>query len=182
MELLCAALKANGSLLARTLSYEGATFELRKVTTDDRGREQYDRLARVTSFLTEAFRALCHPDDKRAWEGIFWGAHQRVFRSMVLCAKVRAVVGITEQALKDGKCVVLGLQSTGCVPPATRRLRPSAFSHPRGRRQHFVHPNSLETKQLTSEPERTGAPAAAALSRRSFPATLRQIPSMRRCV
>jgi hypothetical protein len=43
----------------------------------------------------------------------FWAAHQRFFRHMCMAAKVPAAVRMAEKALADGKCVVIGLQSTG---------------------------------------------------------------------
>lgn len=38
---------------------------------------------------------------------------QRFFRYMCMSAKVPAAVRLSKQALVDGKCVVIGLQSTG---------------------------------------------------------------------
>lgn len=43
----------------------------------------------------------------------FWAAHQRFFRHMCMAAKVPAAVRMAEDALANGKCVVIGLQSTG---------------------------------------------------------------------
>lgn len=43
----------------------------------------------------------------------FWGAHQRFFRCLCLWVKVERVVALTKAAIADGKCVVIGLQSTG---------------------------------------------------------------------
>jgi len=43
----------------------------------------------------------------------FWGAHQRCFRSMCVALKVPAAVALAEAALAEGKCCVIGLQSTG---------------------------------------------------------------------
>lgn len=43
----------------------------------------------------------------------FWAAHQRFFRHMCMAAKVPSAVRMAEDALSNGKCVVIGLQSTG---------------------------------------------------------------------
>lgn len=43
----------------------------------------------------------------------FWAAHQRFFRHMCMAAKVPAAVRMAQNALASGKCVVIGLQSTG---------------------------------------------------------------------
>ena len=43
----------------------------------------------------------------------FWGAHQRFFKQMCMAIKVSAVVRIAQRARAEGKCVVIGLQTTG---------------------------------------------------------------------
>jgi len=43
----------------------------------------------------------------------FWAAHQRFFRHMCMAAKVPCVVKLAKEAIEAGKCVVIGLQSTG---------------------------------------------------------------------
>lgn len=43
----------------------------------------------------------------------FWAAHQRFFKYLCISAKVDACVRIALDAIKDQKCVVIGLQSTG---------------------------------------------------------------------
>ena len=43
----------------------------------------------------------------------FWAAHQRFFRHMCMAAKVPGAVRMSADALQTGRCVVIGLQSTG---------------------------------------------------------------------
>ena len=43
----------------------------------------------------------------------FWGAHQRSFKQLCMAIKVGAVVRIAQRARAEGKCVVIGLQTTG---------------------------------------------------------------------
>lgn len=43
----------------------------------------------------------------------FWAAHQRYFKYLCIASKVTHTVELAKQAIKDGKCVVIGLQSTG---------------------------------------------------------------------
>ena len=43
----------------------------------------------------------------------FWGQHQRFFMSLCAAMKVPIVVKVTQRALAQHKCVVIGLQSTG---------------------------------------------------------------------
>ena len=50
--------------------------------------------------------------DKRGVKA-YWGAHQRFFRQLITALKVPHVVAQCRQALEDGHCAVIGLQSTG---------------------------------------------------------------------
>ena len=43
----------------------------------------------------------------------FWGAHQRFFKDLCVASKVPAALQVARASLKDKKCVVIGLQSTG---------------------------------------------------------------------
>lgn len=43
----------------------------------------------------------------------FWCAHQRFFKYLCISSKVSYAVKVAKQAVKDGKCVVIGLQTTG---------------------------------------------------------------------
>ena len=45
--------------------------------------------------------------------GILWGAHQRFFGQMVMAAKVPHIVDLVKMSVAEGKCCVIGLQSTG---------------------------------------------------------------------
>ena len=44
---------------------------------------------------------------------VYWSSHQRFFRYLCVSAKVKKTVSLAKNALKEGKCVVVGLQSTG---------------------------------------------------------------------
>ena len=43
----------------------------------------------------------------------YWGSHQAFFKTLCMSLKLDAVVRIAQEALADGKSVVIGLQSTG---------------------------------------------------------------------
>lgn len=43
----------------------------------------------------------------------FWAAHQRFFKYLCIASKVSHAVKVAKQAIADGKCAVIGLQSTG---------------------------------------------------------------------
>lgn len=49
---------------------------------------------------------------KNIW-GQFWSAHQRFFKYLCIASKVAHTVEVAKAAVADGKCAVIGLQSTG---------------------------------------------------------------------
>lgn len=50
---------------------------------------------------------------KKTMWGQFWSAHQRFFKYLCIASKVNHAVKVAREAIKYGKCVVIGLQSTG---------------------------------------------------------------------
>jgi len=44
---------------------------------------------------------------------VYWSSHQRFFRYLCVSAKVKKTISLAKNALSEGKCVVVGLQSTG---------------------------------------------------------------------
>uniref|UniRef100_A0A8D0A8Q1 Protein strawberry notch homolog 1 n=1 Tax=Sander lucioperca TaxID=283035 RepID=A0A8D0A8Q1_SANLU len=50
---------------------------------------------------------------KKSMWGQFWSAHQRFFKYLCIASKVRRVVQLAREEVQNGKCVVIGLQSTG---------------------------------------------------------------------
>ena len=118
MELLASDLKSRGAYLARTLSYEGATFDTEKVPLDDSQKSTIDECADYWFTLLQCLEqaaSIAHLDTKAAKQllMLYWGGHLRFFQQLVLGLKVDAVVKLTEESLAAGKCCVIGLQSTG---------------------------------------------------------------------
>lgn len=58
--------------------------------------------------LQEADRVI-----RRSMWGQFWTAHQRYFKYVCIAAKVSHAVKVAKEAIADGNCAVIGLQSTG---------------------------------------------------------------------
>lgn len=50
---------------------------------------------------------------RRSMWAQFWTAHQRYFKYLCIAAKVSHAVKVAKEAVADGKCAVIGLQSTG---------------------------------------------------------------------
>ena len=109
LELAAMSLKSAGAYLGRTLSYEGADFDLVKVDLEPQFKIMYDRSTAIWMGLYKIFSEL----GTSRWAIKYWGAHQRFFKSMLMAGKVSSITDMAQKALEDGMCVVIGLQSTG---------------------------------------------------------------------
>ncbi|KHN35773.1 Protein strawberry notch like 1 [Glycine soja] len=117
LELVAMDMKARGMYLCRTLSYEGAEFEVIEAPLEDKMMEMYKKAAEFWAELrVELLSASAFLNDKpnssQLWR-LYWASHQRFFRHMCMSAKVPAAVRLAHKALVEEKCVVIGLQSTG---------------------------------------------------------------------
>ncbi|KAG7349049.1 RNA methylase [Nitzschia inconspicua] len=121
MELLALELKTRGCFLARTLSWEGAEFETEEVPLDRQQQRVYNNcvafFVRCKHEIDEAFRTVGDiwpgPHKSQIWR-TYWAAHQRFFKELAICAKVPFIANdALKQINEHGRCVVIGLQSTG---------------------------------------------------------------------
>ncbi|CAL1409341.1 unnamed protein product [Linum trigynum] len=118
LELVAMDMKARGMYVCRTLSYKGAEFEVVEVALEPDMMEMYKKAAefwaelRVELLSASAFLVNDKPNSSQLWR-LYWSSHQRFFRHMCMSAKVPATVRLAKHALKEDKCVVIGLQSTG---------------------------------------------------------------------
>ena len=133
MEMCALHLKREGALLCRTLSYTGAAFDVVEATLSPEQIAQYDKAAqlwqilhtRCESKLAKMATIAEHSEDedgslarayreaRQSYHSSLWGGHQRFFRSLITGFKVPTLVTLARTALDEGKCVVIGLQSTG---------------------------------------------------------------------
>lgn len=118
MELVAVELKSRGAYVARQLSFKTSSFEIRVAPLDEVFVNLYDSCVEMWQKTFEYFQqaATFFSKDKRMSRHIwatFWAAHQKFFKYLCIGAKVPMVVEVAKQALIDGKCVVIGLQSTG---------------------------------------------------------------------
>jgi hypothetical protein len=104
----------------RQLSYDGAEFELRKIAIEANFQLQYSRAAAFWQMLDLILdhesvfaRFVGESGKKKPIGGLFWGAHQRFFKNMLMAAKVPSVAADAKEAILAGHSVVIGLQSTG---------------------------------------------------------------------
>ncbi|CEF63666.1 Protein strawberry notch homolog 2 [Strongyloides ratti] len=119
MELVAMDMKQRGLYLARQLSFRGVTFRVEEVALSNDFIYAYDESVKVWLDVRRYFQKALSvlSDDERVSQklvwGQFWAAHQRFFKYLCIAAKVQACVNIAKEALKNNKCVVIGLQSTG---------------------------------------------------------------------
>lgn len=118
MELVAVDLKMRGAYIARQLSFKTTSFNIHIANLDGQFVKLYDDCVALWSLALEHFNtAACLLGDKnkkmRSMWATFWAAHQRFFKYLCIGAKVPHVVEIAMKALEEGKCVVVGLQSTG---------------------------------------------------------------------
>lgn len=115
LELLALELKQQGMFMARTLSWEGAEFETQQVPLNKEQKVVYDQAVQwwttCQASIVQA-NVVLESSSKLIWP-TFWSAHQRFFKELAICAKVPYLCRDALQQVQQGRCVVIGLQSTG---------------------------------------------------------------------
>ncbi|CAM6105098.1 unnamed protein product [Calypogeia fissa] len=118
LELVAMDMKARGMYVCRTLSFKSAEFSIDEVELEPNMKKMYYF---ATQFWNELRCDLMvalegvqekRPHQNQLWR-MYWASHQRFFRHLCMSAKVPAAVRLAKEALTEGKCVVIGLQSTG---------------------------------------------------------------------
>ncbi|XP_020563107.1 protein strawberry notch homolog 1 isoform X3 [Oryzias latipes] len=118
MEIVAMDMKLRGMYIARQLSFTGVTFKIEEVPLSQRYIDMYNKSVRLWVHARERFQQAASLMDaeqrmKKSMWGQFWSAHQRFFKYLCIASKVRRVVQLTREEVHNGKCVVIGLQSTG---------------------------------------------------------------------
>ncbi|XP_063056556.1 si:ch73-63e15.2 isoform X3 [Engraulis encrasicolus] len=116
MEIVAMDMKVSGMYIARQLSFSGVSFRIEEIGLDQDFKLVYNKAAKLwaeaLSVFTQAADMLGLVSRKSLW-GQFWSSHQRFFKYLCIAAKVRRLVELAKTELEAGKCVVIGLQSTG---------------------------------------------------------------------
>ncbi|GAB4819275.1 hypothetical protein N2152v2_006321 [Parachlorella kessleri] len=110
LELAAMSMKATGTYLSRTLSYEGAEFGLAHIDVDPVFKVMYERASKFWQLLWQVVDTLQLGGRANSQ---FWGSHQRFFKLMLMAAKVPACARLALKSIEEGMAVVVGLQSTG---------------------------------------------------------------------
>ncbi|XP_041862042.1 protein strawberry notch homolog 2 isoform X2 [Melanotaenia boesemani] len=116
MEIVAMDMKVSGMYIARQLSFSGVSFRIEEIGLDSDFKQVYNEAAKLWA---EALKVFMHAANelglssrKSLW-GQFWSSHQRFFKYLCIAAKVRCLVELAKKELEAGKCIVIGLQSTG---------------------------------------------------------------------
>nr|XP_022905904.1 protein strawberry notch isoform X2 [Onthophagus taurus] len=118
MEIVAMDMKLRGMYIARQLSFHGVAFKIEEVPLSPDFVRIYDASVKLWVEAMQKFHEAAELIDaesrmrKTMW-GQFWSSHQRFFKYLCIAAKVSHAVGTAHEAIKCGKCVVIGLQSTG---------------------------------------------------------------------
>ncbi|KAM9328910.1 protein strawberry notch homolog 1 [Gastrophryne carolinensis] len=118
MEIVAMDMKLRGMYIARQLSFTGVTFKIEEVPLGHDYVRMYNKSVKLWVMARERFQQAADLIDaeqrmKKSMWGQFWSAHQRFFKYLCIASKVRRVVQLAREEIKNGKCVVIGLQSTG---------------------------------------------------------------------
>nr|CAD7463383.1 unnamed protein product [Timema tahoe] len=118
MEIVAMDMKLRGMYIARQLSFHGVAFKIEEVNLSKEFVELYDNSVKLwvgaLKMFTEAADLIGSDSQmKKTMWGQFWGSHQRFFKYLCIAAKVNHAIAVAKEAVECGKCVVIGLQSTG---------------------------------------------------------------------
>ncbi|NWZ24799.1 SBNO1 protein, partial [Asarcornis scutulata] len=118
MEIVAMDMKLRGMYIARQLSFSGVTFKIDEVLLSQEYVKMYNKSVKLWVCARERFQQAADLIDaeqrmKKSMWGQFWSAHQRFFKYLCIASKVKRVVQLAREEIKNGKCVVIGLQSTG---------------------------------------------------------------------
>ncbi|RWS20093.1 Protein strawberry notch-like protein, partial [Leptotrombidium deliense] len=118
MELVAIDMKLRGMYIARQLSFSGVQFNVEEISLSKKFIKLYNECVELWVDAKNKFeKALELMEDesqiKKAVWAQFWASHQRFFKYLCIASKVKHAVNLCREALRDGKSVVIGLQSTG---------------------------------------------------------------------
>ena len=128
-EILAMELKSRGLLVARSLSFDGTSFETVACPLSNEQRRTYDAACALWADLLESARRREAQEDIKIGT-IYWGEHLRFFQQLLVSSKVDAAAERVRAALAAGEAVVIGMQSTGAAATeaAADRLASSGSS------------------------------------------------------
>ncbi len=119
MELVARDMKAMGSYISRTLSYEGCTYDTLEHKLTSEQAQAYDTMARswqiVLQNVDKALEITGQESDGRAKGNAraqFWGGQQRFFNQILTAMQMPSVIEAVEKDLANGDSIVMQLVNT----------------------------------------------------------------------
>ncbi|XP_046869245.1 protein strawberry notch-like [Drosophila willistoni] len=118
MEIVAMDMKLRGTYIARQLSFKDVSFRIEEILMSKDFRKVYNMSAELWAEIHNKLQRCCRlmSVENRIQKNItcqFWCAHQRFFKNLCIASKLNQVVKMTRIAIRTGKAVVIGLQSTG---------------------------------------------------------------------
>ena len=134
MELISRDMKAMGMYLARSLSYDGVSYERLEHTLSDFQETIYNELAGAWQIVLnnveqalEITQAGSSGNAKSAAMAQFWGAHQRFFNQIITAMQTPRVIDDIREQLDAGNVAVIQLVNTN--EAAQERIIADATAH-----------------------------------------------------
>lgn len=119
MELVSRDMKAMGAYLARSLSFDGVTYERLEHTLTPLQTDIYNELAGIWQTVLQNVNAALSDTGqgrngpaKSAALSRFWGAHQRFFNQIITSLQMPTVIAQARSELDKGHAVVMQLVNT----------------------------------------------------------------------
>ena len=119
MEMLAVQLKSSGAYLARNLGLCGVDFNMRTAQLTAEQTALYNDSTELWFYIHEQLQAFALGGQLSGWHGVFTSAYTKYFQQLMLSFKVPLITKLARRALRAGKCVVIGLQSTGAAATAS---------------------------------------------------------------
>ena len=118
MEIVAMDMKLRGMYIARQLSFSGVQFRIDEVDLSKDMENIYNESVKLWVDLLHKFEEAAsligaEKKMKKTMWGQYWSSHQRFFKYLCIASKVNHVCKVAKDVIKMGKCVVIGLQSTG---------------------------------------------------------------------
>ena len=117
MEFVAQDLKARGLYTARTLSYEGVSYDTVEHKISPIQHELYDQLAKSWQIVLENIHEAIEVNGtgknaRSAALSAFWGAHQRFFNLIILTIQMPTIIEDIKKHLESGDAIVIQLTNT----------------------------------------------------------------------
>jgi len=148
MEFLAMEMKLAGKYLSRMLSFKGVTFQIAEKALEPAFASDYDAAVAFWDLLIPAALQAIEaphvlPKVAKVSKSQLWATAQRFWLQMLMAGKIPATVRIAKKALQEGKCVVVGLQSTGEGPASEEESNGAGASTAKQQLLNFINKWSL---------------------------------------